>query len=86
MARTANDPADLDIVDNRIDHNAEDAIDIKSCQRVSIRGSRSPELPGSAAENKLFGYRPTDRSADVPGNHSGGGAIVIHYFAREASR
>jgi hypothetical protein len=78
----SHDPADLDAVDNRVNQNEEDAIDIKSCQRVSIRGSRSPELPGSAASNKLFGYRPTDRSADVPGNHSGGGAIVIHYFAR----
>jgi len=77
-----NDPADLDTVDNRIHENDEDAIDIKSCQRVSIRGSRSPELAGSAASNKLYGFRPTDRSADLPGNHSGGGAIVIHYFAR----
>lgn len=78
----SNDPADLDAVDNRIHHNEEDAIDIKSCQRVSIRGSRSPELAGSAAENKLYGYRPTDYTADLPGNHVGGGAIVIHYFAR----
>lgn len=78
----SNDPADLDAVDNRIHENEEDAIDIKSCQRVSIRGSRSPELAGSAAANKLYGFRPTDRSADLPGNHSGGGAIVIHYFAR----
>ena len=78
----SNDPADLDAVDNRIHHNEEDAIDIKSCQRVSIRGSRSPELAGSAAGNKLYGYRPTDHSADLPRNHSGGGAIVIHYFAR----
>ena len=76
------DPADLDAVDNRIHENTEDAVDIKSCQRVSIRGSRSPALPGSAANNKFYGYRPTDRNADLPGNHSGGGAIVIHYFAR----
>jgi hypothetical protein len=76
------DPADLDAVDNRIHQNEENAIDIKSCQRVSIRGSRSPELAGPAAATKLYGYRPTDRSADRPGNHSGGGAIVIHYFAR----
>ncbi len=79
----ATDPADLDIVDNRLRFNEEDAADIKSCQRVSIRGSRSPELAGSAAASKLYGYRPTDRSADMPGNHSGGGAIVIHYFARQ---
>ena len=79
---SANDPADIDIVDMRANHNAENAADIKSCQRVSIRGSRSPELAGSAAASKLYGYRPTDRTADLPGNHSGGGAIVIHYFAR----
>jgi Right handed beta helix region len=78
----ANDPAHLDAVDNRIHHNSEDAVDIKSCQRVSIRGSRSPELAGSAADNKFYGFRPTNRATDLPGNHSGGGAIVIHYFAR----
>jgi len=78
----SHDPSDLDAVDNRINNNTEDAVDIKSCQRVGIRGSRSPELAGSAAANKLYGYRPTDRSADRPGNHSGGGAIVVHYFAR----
>jgi hypothetical protein len=78
----ANDPADLDIVDNRVHANTEDGLDIKSCQHVSIRGSRSPESPGSAAASKLYGFRPTDHSADVPGNHSGGGAIVLHYFAR----
>ncbi|MCA1706637.1 MAG: hypothetical protein LC808_26580 [Actinobacteria bacterium] len=83
----SNDPADLDAVDNRIYRGAanpyaEDAVDVKSCQRVSIRGSRSPELAGSAAANKFYGFRPTQRSTDKPGNHSGGGAIVIHYFAR----
>ena len=78
----SHDPANLDMVDNRIDHNAEDAIDIKSCQGVSIRGSRSPVLTGSAAGNKLYGFRPTDKTADMPGNTSGGGAIVVHYFAR----
>jgi hypothetical protein len=80
---SSHDPADLDAVDNRVHHNAEDGLDIKSCQRVSIRGSRSPALTGSAAENKIFSFRPTDESADLPGNHSGGGAIVIHYFARQ---
>ena len=77
------DPADLDLVDNRIHENVEDAVDIKSCQRVSIRGSASPILSGTAANNEFYGYRPTDRSADKPGNHSGGGALVIHYFARK---
>jgi hypothetical protein len=37
------DASDLDLVDNRIENNAENAIDIKSCQYVSIRGSASPD-------------------------------------------
>jgi Right handed beta helix region len=78
----SHDPTDLDAVDNRIDHNAENAVDIKSCQRVSIRGSRSPESTGPAAANKFFGYRPTDRNTNLPGNHSDGTAVVVHYFAR----
>jgi hypothetical protein len=35
-----------------------------------------------AANNKLFLFRPTDKDADRPGNHSGGIGIVIHYWAR----
>jgi hypothetical protein len=64
-----NDPIDLDAVDNRIHHNTENAIDIKSCQRVSIRGSRSPAATGPAADNKFYGF------------HSEG-AIILHFFAR----
>jgi hypothetical protein len=30
----------------------------------------------------MYHSRPTDKSADLPGNNSGGGAIVVHYFAR----
>jgi hypothetical protein len=77
------DSSDVTLEDNRIYSNIENAIDVKSCQRVSIRGSVSPDNPGSAANNKLFSYRPTNRAADMPGNHSGGGAIVLHYYARK---
>jgi hypothetical protein len=78
----ANDPMDLDIVDDRIHADTENAADIKSCQRVSIRGSKSPETAGSAAASKLYGFRPTDRTADVRGNSANGDAIVVHYNAR----
>jgi hypothetical protein len=77
------DTSDVTLEDNRIHSNVENAIDIKSCQRVSIRGSVSPDNLGSAANNKLFSYRPTNRGTDMPGNHSGGGAIVLHYYARK---
>ena len=65
----SNDPADLDAVDNRIYRGAgnayaENAVDIKSCQRVSIRGSRSPELAGSAPQtSSTASGRPTPQRA-----------------------
>jgi hypothetical protein len=78
---TQYDAADLDIVDNRVYRNAENAVDIKSCQRVSIRGSVSPQTGGSSASNKFFGYRPAGTGT---GNTSPGGtAIVLHYYARQ---
>jgi len=79
------DAMDLDIVGNRVFQTAEEAVDIKSCQRVSIRGSVSPAGGGSSADNKFFGFRPTDMTADLGGkggNNAGGGAIVVHYWAR----
>jgi hypothetical protein len=77
---TASDAADVDIVDNRVYQNTENAVDIKSCQRVSIRGSVSPEAGGSSAANKFFGYRPAGTGT---GNTSpGGSAVVLHYYAR----
>jgi len=79
----SHDPGDLDAVDNRYHANEEDGADIKSCQRVSVRGSVSPDNAGSAANNKIYHLRPTDKNADLPGNHSGGGAIVVHYYARQ---
>jgi hypothetical protein len=66
------DPRDITIEDNRFHHNAENAVDIKSCERVTIRG-------GGADGSKLYGYRPAD---DVGGN-CGGAAIVLHYRARD---
>ena len=78
----AADASDIDLLDNRIENNAENAVDIKSCQFVSIRGSVSPDRMGPAADNKLLHFRPTDPSTDLPGNNSGGGAVVIHINAR----
>ena len=76
-------PRDLTIEDVRSNGNAENAVDIKTCERVSIRGSVTPDQAGSAAANKFYGYRPTNRSTDRPGNHSSGVAIVIHLYARD---
>jgi hypothetical protein len=76
------DARDIDLVDNTVRNNAEDAVDIKSCRFVSIRGSVRPDRERPAADNKLMHYRPTDKSKDLPGNHSGGGAVVIHFNAR----
>jgi hypothetical protein len=79
---SSRDGRDIDLVDNRVNANTENAMDVKSCQWVSIRGSVSPAQSGSAANNKFFDYRPTDLTADRPGNNSNGAAIVIHYHAR----
>jgi hypothetical protein len=66
---TASDSSDLTLEDNRIYANDENAVDVKSCQRVSIRGSVPPDQPGSAANNKLYGLTRE-------------GAVVIHFYAR----
>ncbi|HZH03686.1 MAG TPA: right-handed parallel beta-helix repeat-containing protein [Myxococcaceae bacterium] len=68
---TAN-PQDITLEDNRFHHNAENAIDIKSCSRVTIRG-------GAKDGSKFFGHRP----ADDTGTHCAGAAIVIHYNASQ---
>lgn len=81
----AADASDVDLVDNRIENNTENAVDIKSCQWVGIRGSVPADRPGPAADNKLLHYRPTDPATDLPGNHSGGGAVVIHINARHVA-
>ena len=72
---SSEDSSDITLLDNRIYSNAENAVDIKSCQRVSIRGSVSPDTPGSAANNKFFNYRPKSTSPQ-------GTAIVLHINAR----
>jgi hypothetical protein len=82
------DPADIDLLDNRMEANVEDGVDIKSCQRVSIRGSVSPaQQTVAAANNKLLTSRPTNRARDLQldsgnGNFGGGGLIVLHWNAR----
>jgi hypothetical protein len=83
------DAADIDLVDNRMEANAEEGADIKSCQWVSIRGSVSPGNPnaGNAAANKMLTSRPTNRARDLQfpgggGNFGGGDLIVAHYAAR----
>lgn len=88
------DPADIDIVDNRVVNTAgsaateENAYDIKSCQRVSIRGSdpSTTSRPG-AQFNKIGEILPTvgrrDWHPDQGSSNKGNGeAIVIHYHAR----
>ena len=86
------DPADIDIVDNRVVNTPgseaveENAYDIKSCQRVAIRGSDSP-LPNVAGAqfNKLGEFLPTVIARDLGpngANNSDGTGIVLHYQAR----
>ena len=85
----ASDAADIDLVDNWMEANAEEAVDIKSCQWVSIRGSVSPARAGTAnaANNKFLTSQPTNRSRDLQvspssGNFGGGGLITLHWNAR----
>jgi hypothetical protein len=87
----ASDAADIALVDNIAEANAEEAADIKSCQWVSIRGSVSPADAGkSKAEtaNNIFSTsQPTNRSRDLQksptsGNFGGGDLLVVHWNAR----
>lgn len=64
------DPEDIFLEDNRLHDNVENAIDIKSCGRVTIAGTDEFD------ENKLFGYTPAP-------NAPNGVALVIHYHARD---
>ena len=78
------DSSDLQLVDNHISSNVENAVDIKSCQRVTVRGTSQPvldEFP-TLPDNVFSGYRPTDPASDLTGNHAHGEAIVVHYAAR----
>ena len=76
-------PVDLTIQDNRIWTDpsnygkVEQAVDIKACRYVSIRGSVSPAVNDpNAANQKFFGF------VNTPGGR-GGGAIVLHIGARD---
>ncbi len=66
------DPRDITVIDNRFHHNTENAIDIKSCNRITVKG-------GAKDGNKFFGHRP----ASDTGTHCAGAAIVIHYAANQ---
>lgn len=77
------DPADIDLVDNRIVNTPgsapieENAVDIKSCQRVSVRGTNT-------SYNKFAEFLPTRKAVDANsgGNSANGEAVVLHYRAR----
>ncbi len=68
---TAN-PTDVVIEDNRFHHNLENAVDIKSCSRITVRG-------GAADGSKFYGHRP----ADDTGSSCAGAAVVVHYNASQ---
>jgi hypothetical protein len=81
----AKEPHDLVIEDNRMWTSAgnrgrtEQAVDIKECARVSIRGSKSPEdTDPNAADQKSYGF-----TNNAQGNGRGGGAIVVHIGAHD---
>ncbi|MGQ0505128.1 MAG: right-handed parallel beta-helix repeat-containing protein [Myxococcaceae bacterium] len=66
------DPSDITVEDNRFHHNGENAIDIKSCHRLTIRG-------GAKDNSKLYGHR----AAEDTGTNCAGAAVVIHFKASQ---
>ncbi len=83
----AGPPRNLWLEDNRIfttatnQRKTENAVDIKSCADVSIRGTGDPraDQPDSAqAQNKFSGFR---KKTTEPGT-TGGAAVVVHYNAK----
>ncbi|WNV88049.1 hypothetical protein [Umezawaea sp. Da 62-37] len=83
------DPVDIDLVDNRVVNTPgsapieENAVDVKSCRQVSIRGTDPPTTTGPAVTwNKFAELLPTRLAVDAPGNNSNGDAVVLHYRAR----
>lgn len=86
----AADPADIDLVDTRVVNTPssapveENAVDIKSCQRVSLRGSDPPSTTSGGVQwNKFAEFLPTRKNDDLGGtNTSNGDAVVIHFSAR----
>lgn len=84
------DPVDITLEDNRIytttanQGETENAVDIKSCHYISIRGVL-PKDTGSDGQpgkdnNKFYGFRPTINSGS---NTAKGEAIVLHYGASD---
>ncbi len=63
---TSNPPKHITIEGNKFHHNDENAVDLKSCQDVTVRG------------NIFYGYRPAKASG---GSSPFGDAIVVHYKA-----
>ncbi len=78
-------PRDITLEDNRMYTSpvnwgrVEQAVDIKSCRQVTIRGSVRPDAnePG-AAGNKFYGFREKDGQVAKAGS-----AMVIHYSAKK---
>ncbi len=78
-------PRDITLEDNRMYTSPENwgrveqAVDIKSCRQVTIRGSVRPDAnnPG-AAGNKFFGFREKDGEIAKAGS-----AMVIHLSAKK---
>jgi hypothetical protein len=60
-------PLDVTVESNRFHEDEENAVDIKGCSRVTIRG------------NKLFGYRPARPGGADGGRAPHGDAIVVHH-------
>lgn len=79
-AEASANPEDITLEDNLIYTTpanfgrTENAVDIKSCRYVTVRGSAPAGRAGAAARNKFYGFalKPTAR----------GEAVVVHYNAR----
>ena len=79
-AEASANPEDITLEDNLIYTTpanlgrTENAVDIKSCRYVTVRGSAPVGAAGAAARNKFYGFalKPTAR----------GEAVVVHYNAR----
>ena len=76
-------PSDVTIEDNRFwtspanQGRIEQAVDIKTCRQVSIRGSVRPDANDpNAANQKFYGFKSPSSAA------GGSGAMVIHLGAR----
>ena len=79
-ASASANPEDITLEDNLIYTTpanlgrTENAVDIKSCRHVTVRGSSPVGPPGAVAKNSFYGFalKPTAR----------GEAVVVHYNAR----